>query len=387
MNKEWAYGLDVSGFVHLPGVLTAPEVEACNRVIDAVGCNEGGLESRDSQGGSFRILVDHPVLKDCLEALCGNGCVIDEQPAMVVPGPEAPAGVPLSAGDPERNYRLRYVKHHSGCVCRGLRVVWCLEATRPGEEGIVLVPASHNRRTEPPHDLLSGATNLEMTEEPALAAGDLLLIAETTLRGVRGRPRLVESLFVSEMTMPTGGFSEIPAPDWTLELEPEQQVIVGPRTTGRSGMVLSDGQRVRVASEVEQPEIRGSAQNTPTVSDPDEVWFWDVRGYLVLRGVMDEAWLTAAHAAIDAAIEAQPNLPKGHPSAFEEVPEALLRESDWKWPEETSSRIRGDINRPAYRRPLPTAAEPLRFVPQNDRSSCDCGTSELDAGSWIQGIL
>jgi hypothetical protein len=265
---------------------------------------------------------------------------------MVVPGPEAPAGVPLSAGDPERNYRLRYVKHHSGHVCRGLRVVWCLEATRPGEEGIVLVPASHNRRTEPPHDLLSGATNLEMTEEPALAAGDLLLIAETTLRGVRGRPRLVESLFVSAMTMPTGGFSEIPAPDWTLELEPEQQVIVGPRTTGRSGMVLSDGQRVRVASEVEQPEIRASAQNTPTVSDPDEVWFWDVRGYLVLRGVMDEAWLTAAHAAIDAAIEAQPNLPKGHPSAFEEVPEALLRESDWKWPEETSSRIRGDINRP-----------------------------------------
>ena len=116
MSKEWAYGLDVSGFVHLPGVLTPPEVEACNRVIDAVGCNDGGLDSRDSQGGSFRILMDHPVLKDCLEALCGNGYVSDEQPAMVGPGPEAPAGVPLSAGDPERNYRLRYVKHHSGHV-------------------------------------------------------------------------------------------------------------------------------------------------------------------------------------------------------------------------------------------------------------------------------
>ena len=346
MNKEWAYGFDVSGFVHLPGVLTAADVEACNRAIDAVGCNEEGLAWTAPQGEPFRMLMDHPVLKSCLEALCGKGYMVDEQPAMILAGPEAAGGVPLTAGDPERNCRLRYVSQSSGRICHGLRVVWCLEATRPGEEGIVLVPASHNRRTEPLQELLSGKTDLEMTEEPALAAGDLLLVAETTLRGVRGRPRLVETLFVSAMMMPTGGFAEIPAPAWTLELEPEQQVIVGPRTTGRGGTVLSDGQRVRVASEAEHPEIRTSGQNTRTVSNPDEVWFWDVRGYLVLRGVMDEAWLRAAHAAIDAAIEAQPDLPERHPTAFEEVPEAILRENDWKWPAETSSRIRGEVHRP-----------------------------------------
>ncbi|MBI85100.1 MAG: hypothetical protein CMJ81_18045 [Planctomycetaceae bacterium] len=346
MNKEWAYGFDVSGFVHLPGVLTTADVEACNRAIDAVDGNEEGPAWTAPQGEPFRMLMDHPVLKSCLEALCGKGYMVDEQPAMISAGPEAAVGVPLTAGDPERNCRLRYVNQPNGRICHGLRVVWCLEDTRPGEEGIVLVPASHNRRMEPPQKLLSGETDSEMTEEPALAAGDLLLVAETTLRGVRGRPRLVESLFTSAMMMPNGGFAETPAPAWTLELDPEQQVIVGPRTTGRGGTVLSDGQRVRVASEAECPEIRTSGQNTRTVSNPDEVWFWDVRGYLVLRGVMDEAWLTAAHAAIDTVIEAQPDLPEGHPAAFEEVPEAVLRENDWKWPAETSSRIRGEVHRP-----------------------------------------
>jgi hypothetical protein len=118
-----------------------------------------------------------------------------------------------------------------------------------------------------------------------------------------------------------------------------------------------------VAKTTEQPHRVEDIQQDEFAPDPKELWFWDVRGYLVLRGVMDKDWLAAAHGAIDAAIANQPNLPEGHPSAFEEVPEAILRESDWKWPPETSARIRGDINRPRigglYHLP-PPHCEPFR---------------------------
>ena len=32
----------------------------------------------------------------------------------------------------------------------------------------------------------------------------------------------------------------------------------------------------------------------------EEMWQWDAQGYCIARGVMDEQWLTAANAALDA---------------------------------------------------------------------------------------
>jgi hypothetical protein len=39
--------------------------------------------------------------------------------------------------------------------------------------------------------------------------------------------------------------------------------------------------------------------------DPRELYFWDVRGYLVLRGAMDPEWIADANAALDEAIATQ----------------------------------------------------------------------------------
>jgi hypothetical protein len=47
-------------------------------------------------------------------------------------------------------------------------------------------------------------------------------------------------------------------------------------------------------------ETDGGATDTDGV-DPAELWHWDTRGYLVIPGVMDEAWLAAANAALDPA--------------------------------------------------------------------------------------
>lgn len=110
--------------------------------------------------------------------------------------------------------------------------------------------------------------------------------------------------------------------------------MIGTRTSGRGGKVLSDGEQTRVATVVKHPPSVVFNLDEDSVPEPRELWFWDVRGYLVLRGVMDEDWLAAANRAIEATLEDQT-----HPAAIEEVPEQALRENDWVWPDDTSPRL------------------------------------------------
>ena len=110
--------------------------------------------------------------------------------------------------------------------------------------------------------------------------------------------------------------------------------------------MISDGQRTWAAAVEEGPPSLTLHLDENSQPDPDELWFWDVRGYLVLRGVMDEEWLAAANRAVDFALGMQDDLPEDHPSRLEEVPEQALRENGWKWPDDTSPRLAGEINRP-----------------------------------------
>ena len=338
MNADQKYGFDVWGFIHLTRVLDGAELAACNQAFDP-SC---GLH-RDS----FCALLEHPVLTDCLKTICGDDYSMDQATELMGPGADPAARVRLVAGTPERNRRLRYIQYHNAPICHGVCVLWALATAPPAESALVVVPASHKRNFEPPADLLSGDDDMGMTLELPLEAGDLVILAATTLYGLRGQAsRLVKSEYVSQRMMPSDGFCEIPPPQWTRELAPEQAAIIGPRTTGIGGGVISDGSQVRLSDETEQTPAMEFYLNSATAPDPKELFFWDVNGYLVLRDIMDEDWLAAAHRSIDAAIEAQPTLADGHPAKFEEVPEAILRENNGEWPADTSSRLRGQIHRP-----------------------------------------
>ena len=156
MNKDEDYGFDVAGYLHIPQLLSADEIEACNQAIDAVGREDGMLDWPEPWCDPFRALQEHAVLQPYLESLCGTGFAQDRSPVLV-----------------------------------------------------------------------------------------------------------------------SGG-----------------------------------------------------------------------SGYLVLRGVMDEAWLGAANRAIEAALAMQEELPEDHPTKLEEVRETALIYNDGEWPKDTSSRLRGDIHRP-----------------------------------------
>ncbi len=346
MNAEQDYGFDVSGFLHLSQVLGADEVAACNRALEEVDRPDGMLDWPAPWCEPFRRLMEHPVLVDCLESLCGKGFEIDRPLQLVASGQEG-SSVRLAGDHPQRNRRLRYINQPGTRICFGVRVVWALAPSNADEGGVVLVPCSHKRATHPPSDLMSGRDDLDMTFEPAMKAGDLLICAANTLHGVRGRPgRLIEVDYISARVMPTDGYPQAEGPQWTAELTSEQQLLIGPRTTGKGGTVLSDGERTSIAPPPPPAPLLLDDVQASLAADPKELFFWDVRGYLVIRGVMDEPWRAAAHRAIDAAIAAQPDLPTSHPSAIEEVPESVLRENGGQWPDEASQRLRGHINRP-----------------------------------------
>ncbi len=252
----------------------------------------------------------------------------------------------MTTGPLEDRRRLRYANYAETRMSKGVRLFLALAPTLE-TGGMAMVPGSHNRTCQALAAFLSGEDDMGMTEQPDLEAGDVLICATTALYGVRGRPgRVIEMEVISSAATPNGGFPQVEGPEWAKELTPEQQAVVGERTTGRGGTVISDGQRTWVSTVEEQPASVAFNLDEHSQPDPDELWFWDVRGYLVLRGVMDEEWLTAANHAIDAAIEMQESLPPGHPTLIEDVPEQALRENDWEWPEDTSPRLYGEINRP-----------------------------------------
>ena len=61
--------------------------------------------------------------------------------------------------------------------------------------------------------------------------------------------------------------------------------------------IVTDGKTTRMESGVFHPSLL----KVDADSDIDyrEFYFWDLNGYLVLRGVMDEEWLAAANEAVD----------------------------------------------------------------------------------------
>ena len=80
MTTRQQYGFDVSGFLHLPGLITAAEVAACNEAIDAAGDGERLPGWSTPLAEPLRALHQHPDLFAYLEELCGPDFALDRLP-------------------------------------------------------------------------------------------------------------------------------------------------------------------------------------------------------------------------------------------------------------------------------------------------------------------
>lgn len=309
MSNEENYAFDVSGYLHVPGVLTQAEVARLNQAIDDAGQLEGMLGWGEGLRDPFRELLVHPVLVWYLNQIVGQGFILDRAPEVWCDA-TCDTGAPLVGGNTPRDPAIAYYHQNGRRFCEGARVLWALSDAAAGDGGFSLAPCTHKANVETPEDVLTGADDLGLTVQPALKAGDLLIAGLTVVQGMRpwkgqGMQRLLSYEYVGRGVMRSAGPNapKMPAPDWLAEMTPEQQASLykpGYRDTTPPPTIVTDGETVKLdpSREVFHPSFL--IRNPDSGIDEKEFYFWDLNGYLVLRGVMDEAWIAAANAAIDA---------------------------------------------------------------------------------------
>ena len=308
MTNEENYCFDVAGYLHVPGTLTRPEVERLNREIDAVGATEGMLGWPGSAREPFRDLLVHPALVWYLNQIVGAGFILDREPEIWCEETGDP-GAPLVGGNEPRDPAIAYYFQNGRRFSEGVRVLWALEDVEEGDGGFVLVPCSHKAHLATPAAVATGADDMGLTSQPVLKAGDLLIVALATVQGMRpwqgpGRQRLLSYEFVGRGVIRSAGTGPQtkaePRPEWHAELSAVQRASLykpGYQATSPPPTIATDGKTTRLESGGFHPSL---LQVDPDSGiDYREFYFWDLNGYLVLRGVMDEEWLAAANEAVD----------------------------------------------------------------------------------------
>ena len=309
MSNEENYAFDVAGYLHVPGVLNREEVQALNQALDAVGESEGMLGWSRPRRELFRDLLVHRTLVWYLNQIVGHGFRLDQAPRLLGHR-EGETGTTLVGGDEPRNPSRAYFQQNGRRSCQGVKAIWVLEDVEEGEGGLVVVQASHKSNVQTPDDLVTGADEMGLVKQPVLKAGDLFLLAEPTLQGVRpwkgGPKRLLTYWYAGRAAIQSNGpglSSQLESgPMWADEATPAQKAVMyrpGFKGSNPPPVLNTDGEKtwVEESSEIIHPSIYIRDPNSGI--DEKEFYFWDLNGYLVVRGVMDEEWLAQANEAVD----------------------------------------------------------------------------------------
>ncbi len=307
MSNEENYAFDVAGYLHIPGVLTQEEVTALNEALDAVADSEmllGGLHRE-----LFRDLLVHPKAVWYLNQIVGHGFRLNQAPRLLGKR-EDETGMTLTGGDEPRNPSEAYFQQNGRRSSQGVEAIWVLDDIAEGDGGLVVVQASHKSNVETPRDLATGVDDMGLVIQPELKAGDLFLVASSTLQGVRpwkDEPkRLLTYWYAGRAAIqsnPDGPNAETEAlPRWADEATPAQKAVMyvpGFKNSSPPPVLNTDGEETWV--EEDKTVVHPSIYTRDPISgiDEKEFYFWDLNGYLVVRGVMDAEWLAAANEAVD----------------------------------------------------------------------------------------
>ena len=308
MSNEENYCFDVAGYLHLPGALTEQEVARLNAAIDEVGETTGMLAWAGEAKQPFRDLLIQPLMVSYLNQIVGPGFILDRAPE-IWSEETCDTSAPLVGGNEPRNPSIAYYFQNGRRFSEGVRVLWALEDVAAGEGGFSLVPCSHKGNVITPENVATGADDMGLVVQPALKAGDLLVVALSALQGMRpwsgaGRQRLLNYEYVGRGVVRTVGTNagNAPRPEWHADLNEAQRASLyrpGYADTTPPPTIVTDSKTAQVnpSREVYHPSF---LQPDPASAiDHDEFYFWDLNGYLVLRGVMDEEWLASANEVVD----------------------------------------------------------------------------------------
>ena len=308
MSNEENYCFDVGGFLIIRGALTRKEVEVLHETLERGSQTDGMLGWPAPLRDPFRELMIHPILVWYLNQLCGHGFLLEQEPRLIG---DVNTETPLVGGDEPRDQSRTYYYQNGRRQCQSVQAIWALADVNEGDGGFVFVPCSHKSNVDTPEDLVTGRDDMGLIQQPALRAGDLLLIAGTALQGLRpwrgkGPQRLLSYWYSARgaiQSTGTGPQTEAePLPEWMNELTPEQQASLykpGYENTTPPPTIGSDGERAWMedSSKVIHPSIYVKDPNSNI--DEKEFYFWDLCGHLVVPNVMTPEDLELANEAID----------------------------------------------------------------------------------------
>ena len=312
LTTEQEYTFDALGFVVLSQILSPAELSACRDGSDGLGdlCSEDGAVGR------------------YVRELCGDAHRQDGDATRVSAGATGDydeAALPLEGGVDTfdrayinltgwngRNPDDASLPRAGGAweevrirQCQGLVVALALTDSAAGTCPLVVVPSTHKSGLPAPP--LSSSSRF--AERPALAAGDVLLCAASTLHGICPQGAGGEVIVLDFITsrarprVPDDVEDEPALPEWAGELgEAEQTVLMG----GASDqVVLSDGKTnwLAEAADANLAQRASSPLEFEGQDDDAERWAFDTNGYLLVEGVMDDDWIDAAVAGIDANLD------------------------------------------------------------------------------------
>ena len=280
-----------------------------NALLDASTKNEGMLGWPSPQRDAFRDLLVNPQLVWYLNQIIGHGFRLDQAPRLLGAS-EGEIGGPLTGGDEPRDPSLAYYLQNGRRSCQALKAIWVLEDVEEDDGGLVVVQASHKSNVQTPQDLADGTDEMGLVKQPALKAGDLFLLAESTLQGLKpwSRPprRLLTYWYAGRSMIqsngPGPGADVDDRPGWAADGQTQQKAVLhkpGHRDSSPAPVLNTDGHTTWVedTNEIRHPSIYIRDPNSEI--DDKEFYFWDLNGYLVLPGVMDDEWLERANDIVD----------------------------------------------------------------------------------------
>ena len=309
MTNEENYAFDVAGYLILKGALKSVEVDALNAALDDQAGVDGMLAWPAGHREPFRDLLVHPVLVRYLNQICGTGFRLEHLPRLLTNADADTAG-PLTGGDEPRDQSRAYYHQNDVRRCQFVRAIWTLEDVNPGDGGLVVVPCSHKENVETPEDLRTGRNEMGLVKQLVLEKGDLLLLADTVVRGFKswkgeGRMRLLDYGFAARGVINSAGTNERvesdPNPEWKRELTDVERAatyLPGYRHTTPPPTIEGNTETSQVAShrDLTHPSIY---RLDPGNIDLNEFYFWDLNGYLVIRDIMSQDDIELANEAID----------------------------------------------------------------------------------------
>ena len=284
------YCFDVFGYVIVQNVLTSEEIRAC-KSVDKTALSGSSLPD------ALARLRDHAVLAGYLDELMVGERERVGSPRMIGVRERQDNGH-LVGGNEPRNVSRMY--HHQKGVrfCQNILAVWALSDVDEGDGGLALVPASHRSSVQTPRALISRKDDMDVVRQPALKAGDLVLCAASTLHGFcKSQAQLLVFEYASDSVQVTPNHKW---GDWVSELTPLQKAVFTPDGgIDAPPVISSDGKVAKLETDADILHPATLKYDADCGIDAREFYLWDLCGHVVLKNVMDAAWLEAANRAID----------------------------------------------------------------------------------------